>query len=548
MSWYKRFSPNFFSGMWFIVMIAVWIAFAPVQMGGLASYIIVIGNSMEPNFHIGDLVVVHDEAFYQVGDAVVYRNPEFGSFIFHRIIEQEMNRFILKGDNNSWADAFQPSQDEVLGKLWLHVPKGGNLVKKIRKPINMAGIGGILGGILAVQYLAGNSNGRKRMDKERFASVKDKVGNWFRKSGGSMPQKSSSNQGISLEGSFFALGLVAFASMILGIISFSRPATRSAQDDISYSQLGLFVYTASAPQGVYDANTIQNGDPIFPRLVCSVDMTYNYTLVAQQAQDITGTYRLTATIAEETSGWQRTVALQDEESFTGNTFGTNAKLDLCKMENLTQSMEQATEFRPGIYTLTISPNVKVDGEIAGRTLQTTFNRGPQFNYGRVHFYLMNDDEQGNPLTFTEPGSLSETRSEANSMQILGLVFPIPALRLVAIIGLIVSLGGLLLLGTKLQKLSTSDPVQFIRARYSSLLIDIQNADMIDPSTQVDVASIDDLGRLAERFNAMILHAEFQRSHTYYVQDEGTTYRFVMDLQETGSAVPADEAESQVGGL
>ncbi len=85
MTLYKRFSPNLFSGFWLVAMITMWIAIAPKQAGGMASYIIVIGKSMEPNFHIGDLIIVHEEANYQVGDAVVYRNVELGSFVFHRI-------------------------------------------------------------------------------------------------------------------------------------------------------------------------------------------------------------------------------------------------------------------------------------------------------------------------------------------------------------------------------------------------------------------------------------------------------------------------------
>ena len=50
-------------------------------------------------------------------------------------------------------------------------------------------------------------------------------------------------------------------------------------------------------------------------------------------------------------------------------------------------------------------------------------------------------------------------------------------------------------------------------------------------------------KLAERFNAMILHAENSDAHVYYVQGEGTTYRFVMNSQKTESTVPADEAKN-----
>jgi len=499
---------------------------------------------MEPNFHIGDLVITHEEANYQIGDAVVYRNLELSNFVFHRIIAQELGRFTLQGDHNSWTDTYQPSQDEVVGKLWLYIPKGGNTIQKIRNPIAMASIAGILGGILALGFFTSKSKGRKSMNKDWFASVKQKIQDWFTKPESREPQKPSKPAPETLlEGSFFALGLIAFASLIIGIISFSRPTTRVTQNDIQYQSLGFFAYNASAPSGVYDSNAIQSGDPVFPKLTCAVDMTFQYTLVAQQAESITGTYQLKATIAEQISGWQRTIPLQDETTFNGNTVGTTAKLDLCKMEKLTQSMEQSTDFHPGSYTLTISPNIHVNGQLSGHTLESAFNPELQFKYDHVQFYLINDETQGNLLNINETGVLNEKGTEANTVKILGAEFAIPALRLIAIIGLLCSLAGLAMLGLRFQNISRNNPAQFIHTRFSSMMIDVQNSEAIDSKATVDVSTIDDLGKLAERFSTMILHAESSQSHAYYVQGEGTTYRFVMKRQETESAVPVAEAKS-----
>lgn len=543
---FKRFSPNLISGFWVVVMLVFWLVLAPTQAGGLASYIIVIGNSMEPNFHIGDLVIVHKETRYQVGDAVVYDNRELGNFVFHRIIEQELGRFTLQGDNNSWTDTYQPTKDEVLGKLWLHVPKGGNIIQRIRNPFIMAAIAGVLGAFLVMGFLTGKSKGKKRMNKNWFTSFKQKIKDWPTKTSGTEPPKSSSNQGNLLEGLFFTLGLVAFASIIVGIISFSRPATRTVKDKISYDQLGIFAYSASAPQGVYDANAVKSGDPIFPKLTCGVDVTFQYTLISSQAENIAGTYQLTATIAEPSSGWQRTVDLQDKATFSENAVGTNAKLNLCEIEKLTQSMEASTDFHPGSYVLSISPNIHISGEISSKALDTTFNPELSYKYDRIHFYLLNDENQDNALSITETGFLSEQRTESNTMLFLGVEMTIPTLRLIAIFGLVLSLGGLLYIGMSFQNMSDRDPARFIRTRYGSMLIDIHNADIIDSSTQIDVSSIDDLGKLAERFNTMILHAKFDQSHAYYVQDEGTTYRFVMNSQETETNVLERETGSERG--
>lgn len=538
---FQRFRPNLTSAFWLAAMTALWLAFAPVRAGGMASYVIVIGNSMEPGFHVGDLVITHEEPVYEVGDAVVYRNRELENFVFHRIIAKKEGRFTLKGDNNSWTDTYQPSEDEIVGKLWLYIPRGGRVIQAIRQPAAMALIAAVLGGFLALGLLPGKTTGRQHMNQHWLASIKQKTQGAFRPA---FAKKSfPSPQGALLETMFFALGLVAFSSLILGIVSFSRPATRSVRDDVGYDQLGFFAYTATAPQGVYDANSIKSGDPIFPKLTCAVDMTFQYTLVAMQAENIGGVYQLTASISEPTSGWQRTLALQEKAAFSGNAFSATAKLDFCKIEKLIQDMELGTDFHPGSYLLTVSPGIQVNGEIAGRALNAAFDPALTFRYDRVHFYLLKDETVSeNVLNVSTHGVLSGERLEANTLRILGRDFTVPVLRMIAALGLVFSLGGLAYLGWGLQHLAQSDPAQLARIRYASQMIDVQNAALPNSNPVVEVASLEDVGKLAERFQTIILHTETDGMHTYAVQGGGTWYRFVVGASKTESAVPAEEAE------
>ncbi|MCC7118429.1 MAG: signal peptidase I [Anaerolineales bacterium] len=528
----KRLSSNLASGIWLIVMIGLWLAFAPTQAGGLASYILVVGNSMEPNFHIGDLVIVHEEAEYQVGDAVVYSNLELGNFVFHRIIAQKLGRFTLQGDHNSWVDTYQPSKEEVRGKLWLHIPKGGRAVEKIRNPYIMAGIAGILGGVLASGFFKSKSKGRKSMNRDWLLTLKQKLRELPAKLGDAQLPNSSLEP--HLEALTFGLGCIAFASLLIGLVAFSRPATRTVKNEVGYEQLGSFIYTASASASVYDANTLQSGDPIFPKLTCIVDMQFQYLLIAQQAEKITGTIQLTATVAEPVSGWQRVVELQKEMAFSGSSVSANAKLDLCKIEKLTQALEQDAEVHPGSYTLTVSPNIKVKGRIADHELDSAFNPGLEFRYDRQQFYLVNEEEEDkevNLLHTVETGALSAPQLEANTIKVFNLEFAVPALRLIAILGLIVSLSGLAFLGKRLRTISQNDPVQLNRIRFGSIAINVQNAKALDSKSALDVSSIDDLSKLAEKFNAPLLHAERNQTHVYYVQGEGTTYRFTLSVRE-----------------
>ena len=555
MAIYKKFSTNFFSAFWIVMMIVTWLAFAPTQAGGMASYIIVIGNSMEPNFHIGDLVITQQEPVYQIGDAVVYRNLELGSFVFHRIISQELERYTLKGDNNSWTDTYQPSREEVLGKLWLYIPRGGVYVQKIRNPLTMALIAGVLGGVFAISLFKSKSKGKKSMNKksiqESFASLKQKTRGWLTNANSSTPQENSNPiQGGLLESSFFALGLITLTAFILGFIAFSRPASRIAEDGINYNHLGIFSYSASAPAGVYDSDSIKSGDPIFTKLTCTVDVNFQYSLIAQQPENIAGTHQLTAIIYEPVSGWQRTVPLEEETTFSGNAFSTKAKLNFCEIESLTRSLETGTDFHPGAYALSILPNIEMNGAISGRELQTTFNPSLTFRYDRVHFYLETDEEQGDSVNSTQTGVLNETHEVANTMLLFGMEMAIPALRLISLLGLAVGLGGMLVLGLRFQNLSKSNQERYIRMRYDSLVIDIQDATAISASNMIDVTSIDHLAKLAERFNTMILHEINENKHIYFVRGEGITYRFAMNAAITESVVSdaSREAQSQKGEL
>ena len=66
----------FISLLSLILLVAGYFLLAPTQLGGAVTYVIVDGNSMEPNFHLGDLVLLRTKASYQVGDAVAYRLEE----------------------------------------------------------------------------------------------------------------------------------------------------------------------------------------------------------------------------------------------------------------------------------------------------------------------------------------------------------------------------------------------------------------------------------------------------------------------------------------
>jgi signal peptidase len=114
----------------------------PVQFNGPATYVIVSGESMEPTLYEGDLVILQRQDQYAPGDIVAYRIR--GGNIIHRITDTSDEGFILQGDNKNAPDEYTPSEEEVLGKMWLHFPRAGRLVQSLQKPLALAVAAGLL--------------------------------------------------------------------------------------------------------------------------------------------------------------------------------------------------------------------------------------------------------------------------------------------------------------------------------------------------------------------------------------------------------------------
>ena len=88
---------------------------------------------MEPKLHRGDLAVVRERSTYRVGDVVLYDSRELGSKVLHRIVRVERGRFVLKGDNNSFLDAERPTEEQIVGTLWVTAPAVGRATEWLRR-------------------------------------------------------------------------------------------------------------------------------------------------------------------------------------------------------------------------------------------------------------------------------------------------------------------------------------------------------------------------------------------------------------------------------
>ena len=543
----RNYSQAIPSAFMLVLMAVIWVVFAPMQAGGQAAYIVVIGNSMEPKFHRGDLVIVQRDTHYTIGDVVAYKNAELKSNVIHRIINTQSSHFVFKGDNNSWIDTYQPSFDELIGKQWIHIPSGGSILQRLRNPLTMALLAGALAGFLMVSFMNEKKKGNNRMKNNSWREWISKLKNRFTPAAALhlktdsdqhslsnpnlyLPKNNSSElNGSTVETLFFILGVIAFASLVLSFISLTRPITISAPDDVLYQNIGLFSYSASVRADIYDANTLQTGEPIFPKLTCSTLLNFHYALIGDDLKDIIGNYQITAQIIEPQSGWQRTITLLPETAFKGSSFDTTTKLNFCNLIKLTETLEAQAEFHPTQYTLLITPNVNISGKISGRELQGA-NYQPQltFRYDRQNFSIVKVDPAINPFNQTQASFIREVHQKANTISLFGWQPTILSLRILALLGLMLSGLGIWLLVTNTQAAANLKPESAVHMRYGSMMVHIQNAGLSEISLIIDVQSIDDLAKLAERFNTVLLHENNGGKHSYLVNTEGAIYRFVID--------------------
>src|SRR6185437_505069 len=110
----------------------------PTQLGGPTTVLAVSGNSMEPRINSGDLVLVRSGGPYHVGQIIAYRNIPAAAHFLHRIIGTRGTGFVMKGDHNGWVDPGTAQPNQVIGSLWIRIPRAGSGLKWLASPLHGA--------------------------------------------------------------------------------------------------------------------------------------------------------------------------------------------------------------------------------------------------------------------------------------------------------------------------------------------------------------------------------------------------------------------------
>jgi signal peptidase I len=134
----------------------------PQSLGGNAGYVLVSGQSMEPRFHTGDLVLVERRASYHAGQVIAYRVPKgdalAGAQVIHRIIGGDAKHgFIVRGDNRTAPDVWRPKPSDIVGAKALRLPNAIVVLQYLRAPMFLA----LLAGVFVFVHVLARGRGKR---------------------------------------------------------------------------------------------------------------------------------------------------------------------------------------------------------------------------------------------------------------------------------------------------------------------------------------------------------------------------------------------------
>ena len=494
-------------------MAALWLTFAPVQFGGQASYIMIAGASMEPSLHYGDLIVAREERTYEVGDVVTYRHPQIGPVI-HRIIERTGDTYTFKGDNNDWIDSYEPTSSELSGKSWIYIPGAANIILKLRSSVGIILLSFTIGIMVLITFSRKSLFGEDQHKKdEKMVTERSR----------------SLNFSGYMEGTLFALGAVLLGAILLGVFAFSNHLTQSVPADIPYEHLGTFSYEAVGSPNVYDDGEVNTGDAIFHSLISEFDLAFKYQLSTPETNNFTGNYQILLEVSEP-NGWRRQIELYPFTEFQGESFTTEATINLRYVLTLVDQMKTNTDFTQQVFNVDIVSEVNIQGNLGDQAFEDTFVPRLSFQLDDYQLFLTRSSpfEEGiDPLVPVQSGFLPRQQQIPATLNILGLKPTVQTARWISGVALGVSLLGIAVVLYPFLRASMKNPSEKIRIQFDKMLLDIQTLPARVTSEDINVDRFEDLAKLAEKTGSLIFHHVEANQHTYVIQDGESTYRFVL---------------------
>ena len=496
-------------------VVAAWMTFGPAAMGGGVTYVTTHGNSMEPQFHTGDLAILRTSSTYNVGDVAAYRSSTLKVAVMHRIVAVNGGHYTFKGDNNSWVDTEAPTASDLIGKLAVRIPQGGIWFQRATSPA-------VLGGVAFLLLASGGSVVQTRR-RRRKGTMSRPVALPSRPSGtllGTAPSW--------LRSAIATTAFVGIVGLALAAAAWHTPATGPVTTQVKGDRGMTFSYSTTVPQTpAYDDTTVNSPDPVFRTVAGSVDVHYSY-------RGSPGTVAVSAVLTTP-SGWRSVVQLSPAKSITTTRYNGTVRLHLAALQARADAAAVVTGLPGSPVTVTVKPLVTTPGA-------SDFTPVLRLTLSPLQLALA---DLPKALVIDDPTTESQVNEVPRTMGTASLHMTISQARS---IGSTLALAALLAIALLAPIALTSAPKSEgagIRRRYGQLLVSVEPMATPPGRPLVDVEEFATLARLAERFGLLVLHWTRSDIDTFVVQDEGTTYRY-----RTNALIPGapGDAEFEASGV
>lgn len=113
-------------------LVLFWLVLLPGTLGGMTSYVMVDGKSMEPLLFTGDLAITSKLVPHGAGDLVVF-DIGGGGLVIHRLMERDPEgKWITKGDNKPDVDPWTIADQEIVGTYLFAIDGAGAKIEWIK--------------------------------------------------------------------------------------------------------------------------------------------------------------------------------------------------------------------------------------------------------------------------------------------------------------------------------------------------------------------------------------------------------------------------------
>ncbi|MGY1601807.1 signal peptidase I [Geodermatophilus sp. SYSU D00815] len=505
-------------GLTTVLLLAVGWLLWPATLGGGTSYLLTHGASMEPRFRTGDLAVLRATGDYAVGDVVAYRSPSLGTTVMHRIVDRDGAGFVTQGDNNGWLDTDRPTADDVLGELWLRVPGVGAALDAMTSPwvLALAALSavGVLwptrrprGGHRAPGRAARRPRPAARAPRPRSAPL--------------LPPGARGRLAQAALGG----GTVAAVAAVGAAVLFALPSTTTEAQSLSVTQRGTFDYAGTAARGTtYPDGAVATGDPVYVRLAGPLTVSFAHAVTGGGLDSTTGTVRLDVVVTAS-DGWSAPLARGAAVDLRDGAGTATVVLDLPAASALLDRHADEVGASGTGATLTVTPVVEATAVLAGADVPLASL--PPLSFALDATALRVQGDAGALAPSTEASATVE-RVAPRTFDVLGVVVPLRTARTAALL-LVAVAAGVAAAATWLGR--SSGPADALADRL------VPVADLVPAGTVVDVPDLAAVRRLAERFDAVVLHHAGPHGETFAVQDGATTYRCTLPVAAPPEPAP-----------